>query len=73
MGVGWIELVVLDPGGIGLLEPLGELASDQVVVDARLKIRHLRNLAGQGAEALSRRGAKILLSGPRQISPTSSR
>ncbi|MBG6102482.1 hypothetical protein IW249_002896 [Micromonospora vinacea] len=44
VGVGGVEFVVLDQGGIDMLEPVGKLACDQVFVDTPLKIRHPRNL-----------------------------
>lgn len=56
VGVGRVEFVALDEGGVDVLEAVGQLTSDQVLVETSLKIRHPGNLAGSGRAALSATG-----------------
>jgi hypothetical protein len=44
-GVGGVKLVVLDQGGLDVLEAGGQFTGDEVLVDAPLKIRHRGKVA----------------------------
>lgn len=52
-GVRGVELVVLDEGGVDVLEAIGQLAGDEVLVNALIMIRHPGNVAGRGLVAPS--------------------